>query len=585
MAERENGRRNAGKMREEEIKKAHRGRADISREQKEYLHRQERRQEMNVPEDIRKEEKARRPRVKVSHPSATQDPPMEYAQTKKKVDREIRRQRHRERRENRGSRNLGLVLFVLQVMFSGIFAGLLVWLDMLPGTYIAMIFAALLALAAITLVSQLMASGKGIPGKVFSVIVMLVVTIGGFYVYRMSDTLNRVANTNYKVDTIVVAVMEEDKAENLKDAADYVFGVQYRSDGDKVRKAVEQISEEIGKDIEVKEFESVVEQAQALHDGQVGAIIYNEGHQGILSEVFEGYNENVKVIYKHSVKTEIGSLSLHVSVDSDPFTVYISGNDVYGELENNSRSDVNIIAVVNPKSHQILLVTTPRDYYVEIPGISYGNKDKLTHAGIYGVDASMRTLEALYETKIPFYARINFTSMIEIVDILGGIDVESEYAFTTSGDSEHVFDVSKGMNHFNGKEALAFSRERQHLEDGDNQRGKNQQAVIIGMINKMLRPDMIVKANSILDSVAHNVDTNMSNNQIASLIKNQLESGAKWKVYSVAAEGVGSEDVCWSMGAGEYYVTLPDDSSVEKIKELINRVENGETIEDSVETE
>lgn len=272
MAERENGRRNAGKMREEEIKKAHRGRADISREQKEYLHRQERRQEMNVPEDIRKEEKARRPRVKVSHPSATQDPPMEYAQTKKKVDREIRRQRHRERRENRGSRNLGLVLFVLQVMFSGIFAGLLVWLDMLPGTYIAMIFAALLALAAITLVSQLMASGKGIPGKVFSVIVMLVVTIGGFYVYRMSDTLNRVANTNYKVDTIVVAVMEEDKAENLKDAADYVFGVQYRSDGDKVRKAVEQISEEIGKDIEVKEFESVVEQAQALHDGQVGAI-------------------------------------------------------------------------------------------------------------------------------------------------------------------------------------------------------------------------------------------------------------------------------------------------------------------------
>lgn len=236
MAERENGRRNAGKMREEEIKKAHKERAYINREQKEYLHRQEQKQEMNMPEDTVKKEKARKPRVKVSHPSATKNPPMEYAQTKKKMDREIRRQRHRERRENRGSRNLGLVLFVLQVMFSGIFAGLLVWLDMLPGTYIAMIFTALLALAAVTLVSQLMASGKGIPGKVFSIIVMIAVTIGGFYSYRMSDTLNKVANTNYKVDTIVVAVMEEDKAENFKDVADYVFGVQYRVDGDKIKK-------------------------------------------------------------------------------------------------------------------------------------------------------------------------------------------------------------------------------------------------------------------------------------------------------------------------------------------------------------
>lgn len=161
-----------------------------------------------------------------------------------------------------------------------------------------------------------------------------------------------------------------------------------------------------------------------------------------------------------------------LSVTDRPFNVYISGIDVYGEITKESRSDVNLIATVNPQKHKILLTTTPRDYYVTIPGISGDQKDKLTHAGIYGIDASIATLENLYGIDIPFYVRVNFTSVEEIVDVLGGVDVESELAFTTGEEAGVVMDVKEGKNHFNGKEALAFVRERKALATGDNQRGK-----------------------------------------------------------------------------------------------------------------
>ena len=243
---------------------------------------------------------------------------------------------------------------------------------------------------------------------------------------------------------------------------------------------------------------------------------------------------------------------------------------------------MNIIATVNPKTHQILLVTTPRDYYVPIPGVSGGKDDKLTHAGTYGVDVSMETLEDLYETEIPFFARINFTSLIDIVDHLGGVDVYSEYAFTTSKNSEHVMDVQQGINHFDGEEALAFSRERENVPGGDNQRGKNQQAVITAMIKKMISPQMLMKANSIIDDVSGNVETNMSQEQIQSLIKTQLNRGGSWNIYSVAAEGTGGKDICYSAASsGPLYVTYPDEESVADIQDLINRVEAGEVIEGS----
>lgn len=260
----------------------------------------------------------------------------------------------------------------------------------------------------------------------------------------------------------------------------------------------------------------------------------------------------------------------NLAVTDEPFNVYISGIDVYGDITKESRSDVNLIATVNPKTHKILLTTTPRDYYVEIPGVSEGESDKLTHAGIYGIDTSIATLENLYETEIPFYVRVNFTSVEEIVDVMGGVDVESELAFTTGEESGAIVEVKEGTNHFTGKEALAFVRERKAFASGDNQRGKNQQALLTGLIKKAMSPMILFRANGMINSVTGNAETNMSEAQIKSLIRMQLNDMKGWEIESVAATGDDStKQYCYSYSGGPLYVTVPDWSSVEEIKEKI----------------
>ena len=260
-------------------------------------------------------------------------------------------------------------------------------------------------------------------------------------------------------------------------------------------------------------------------------------------------------------------------VTEEPFNVYISGIDVYGEITQESRSDVNLIATINPKTHKILLTTTPRDYYVTIPGVSGEQKDKLTHAGIYGIDTSIATLENLYETEIPFYVRVNFTSVEEIVDVMGGVDVESELAFTTGEESGAIVEVKEGKNHFTGKEALAFVRERKALAEGDNQRGKNQQALLTGLIKKAVSPMIIFRANGMINSVIGNAETNMSEAQIKSLIRMQIGDMKGWEIESVAATGDGSgKKNCYSYSGGPLYVTVPDMSSVEEIKTKMQEV-------------
>ncbi|MFR4429864.1 MAG: LCP family protein [Blautia faecis] len=222
--------------------------------------------------------------------------------------------------------------------------------------------------------------------------------------------------------------------------------------------------------------------------------------------------------------------------------------------------------------------TDSSDYYTErllcnYPGVR-DSKDKLTHAGIYGVDKSMATLENLYGIEIPFYARVNFTSLITMVDSMGGIDVESEYAFTTNGDGGAVINVQQGTNHFNGKQALAFARERYNVPGGDNQRGKDQMAVIQAMFKKMITPEMLVKAPSLISEVSDSVETNMSMDQIQKLIQSQLNSGGTWTMKSVYGR-YGRQPVFYSMPGTALYVMQPDQTSVDNIKALMQTVKDG----------
>jgi len=489
---------------------------------------------------------------------------------------------HREsgRKKRRGEhkrekKQPGTVFLLVQAIVSAVFMIALLLLNMLPLKYLA---AAVLILVVLLILTAYMIRKHGLSGRVLSVILTLILAVGSFYIFKTYGAILNISGGSEKIDKMVVAVLTDDPAQSIQDAKDYTFGVQYSIKGEQTTDTIEQINSELGGSISTYEYGSLGEQAQALRNGYVRAIIYNEAYTDILEDVFDGYSDSIRIIYSYSISSTVATLGNVSNVTEEPFAVYISGIDVYGAIETNSRSDVNIIAVVNPNTRQILLVTTPRDYYVEIPGISGGQKDKLTHAGVYGVDISVVTLEQLYDTDIDFYARVNFTSLIEMVDALGGIDVESKIAFTTSKASGAVVDIQNGTNRLNGEEALAFCRERKNLDDGDNQRGKHQQAVLTAMIKKMMTPAILTSANGILNSVQGNAETNMGQSQIQSLVKMQLSEGGSWNIISMAAEGTGDKQYCYSYSDSALYVTLPDAASVAEISAAIDSVMNGDLL-------
>lgn len=506
---------------------------------------------------------------------------MENTKRKKKMSPAMRRKK----RVNKAFKVAGAVLVGIQILATLVFIGFMWRLGMIPAKYVGGLAGILLVFAALLLTMQMITRGKAVVSKLVSVLMSAVLIFGSVYLYRTHDAVRDISGDSLgkQVNSMLVVVRNSDPAEKVKDTKDYTYGVQHKEDADDTDQAMEKVNEEVGTEVVTAEYSSLQEQAGALLDGSVQAIVYNEGFGGILDEVYEGYSSQVKIIGQYSIESQAEETLLQgsaaeVDVKDETFSMYISGIDVYGPVSSKSRSDVNIIATVNPTTRQVLLTNTPRDYFVTIPGVSGESKDKLTHAGIYGVDKSMATLGNLYGIEIPFYTRVNFTSLITIVDSMGGVDVESEYAFTTNGDGGVAMSVQQGVNHFNGKEALAFSRERYNLPGGDNQRGKNQMAVIQAMIQKMLTPEMLMKAPSLISEVSDSVETNMSMDQIQKLIQSQLSTGGSWTIKSVAAEGTGDSQYCYSMPGTALYVMQPDQASVDTIKGLMQAVKNGEQL-------
>ena len=264
-------------------------------------------------------------------------------------------------------------------------------------------------------------------------------------------------------------------------------------------------------------------------------------------------------------------------ITKEPFVIYLSGVDTRGELTEKARSDVNILAAVNPVTKRVALINTPRDYYVDLAGTS--DKDKLTHAGLYGVETSMETLGNLYGVNVDHYIRINFAGFISIIDALGGVDVYSDQAFTSVG-SPGYYDPTtfvEGWNHLDGKAALAFARERHAFASGDIQRGINQMKVIDAMLNKIKSPALLMGFSKIMDAAADCFVTSFSQDQISALVRMQLSDFADWDIESYTVTGSSSTSTkCHSAKGQKLYVMLPDDASVSKAKEMIASVLGGE---------
>lgn len=272
-------------------------------------------------------------------------------------------------------------------------------------------------------------------------------------------------------------------------------------------------------------------------------------------------------------------------ITKEPFVIYLSGVDTRGELTENARSDVNILAAVNPVTKRVALVNTPRDYYVDLAGTS--SKDKLTHAGLYGVETSMETLGNLYGVNVDHYIRINFAGFISIIDALGGVDVYSDQAFTSVG-SPGYYDPTtfvEGWNHLDGKSALAFARERHAFASGDIQRGINQMKVIDAMLNKIKSPALLMGFSKIMDAASDCFVTSFSQDQISALVRMQLSDFAEWDIESYTVTGTSSSSTkCYSAKGQKLYVMKPDDSSVSKAREMIASVMGGEgTVADTTQ--
>lgn len=443
-------------------------------------------------------------------------------------------------------------------------------IQVVPGTYLALGAA---VVAVIDLILVLVARNKvsTIVTSVISVLLTVAMLAGYVVVHKLDSTLNNIS-TGEKYETIQVSVLvlKDDTAQSLSDLAGTTVGSLKDDDG--VSDVQEKINEAVSTAVTYTDYMDQASLADALLNQSARAIIMNQAYIDILDELegYEGFADKVRALYTLEVKIPIkDDTSTTDNTKDGTFLVYVSGIDTYGSVNVKSRSDVNILAAVNTKTGKVQLINTPRDYFVAFPEKNNA-KDKLTHAGIYGIDCSISTLEQLYGQKIDYYVRMNFSGFEGIIDAMGGIDVDSDYAFSVDG-----YSYVKGTNHLNGAQALRFARERHSFSEGDVQRGKNQMAVITAVIKKAASADTLKNFNSIMNQLSGTFQTNMPTETMYSLVSKQLSSGTSWNVESYTVTGTGSMSTeTYSMPGRNLYVMIPDQTTVDQAKTLMNNVLN-----------
>lgn len=400
------------------------------------------------------------------------------------------------------------------------------------------------------------------------VIFSLVSLIGIFGFKQMIDITNRMNQTAAfsEVEMSIVVPKESD----IKDVSQ-LTSVQAPTKVDKnnIEILMSALKKDKKVDVKVDDVASYQEAYDNLKSGKSKAMVLSGSYASLLESVDSNYASNLKTIYTYRIKKKNNNSAKQV--DSKVFNIYISGIDTYGSISTVSRSDVNIIMTVNMNTHKILLTTTPRDAYVKIPGGGANQYDKLTHAGIYGVETSEQTLEDLYGTKIDYYARINFTSFLKLIDQLGGVTVHNDQAFTSL---HGKFDFPVGDIQMNSEQALGFVRERYSLDGGDNDRGKNQEKVISAIVNKLASLKSVSNFTSIVNNLQDSVQTNISLDTINALANTQLDSGSKFTVTSQAVTGTGSTGqlTSYAMPNSSLYMMKLDNSSVARASQAIKNL-------------
>lgn len=478
---------------------------------------------------------------------------------------------------------LSIILVAVQFLLSAFFIAGIWKLGILPSRFfiIAVIFVTI-SLLVVLLSQKVENKGIRITGLSFAVLLSVCMFFGVLYSNKATRMINNITSAPLSnVHSIAVAVSIDDPAESINDAASYIFGVQNQLGSQQMDAAVAEINKTVGTSVQLSNYNNLSEQVVGLQSGEVEAIIYNEAYEPNIVEEFRDYRDSVKIIYQYayeedslSIQTLSNKKSTAAAQTDAAYCVFLSAVDTQGDIATTGPSDSNTLVVINPATQQILLISIPRDYYVDLPEIGENAKDKLSNTGIYGVDVSMTALSNLYDIEIDQYMRLNITSFINIIDLLGGVDIYSDLAFTTSRDLA----VVKGLNKFNGIEALNYAREEwYHFTDDVNLRGSNQQAVIKAMIQKLTSSAVLTNADELMTKLGNSIDSSFSKNRLQQLISTQLDTGKEWDITSLTATGQSDSQNCYSYPGASLRVTMPDTDSVHDLKEIIQNVLDGKT--------
>ena len=464
-----------------------------------------------------------------------------------------------------------LLVMLLLFLAEAVFLLLVTTLDILPGKYAAILLAALLLMTLLCM--KLMGCRKPVTvqrksGTALSLIMIVIMGLGCFYLYNTYDTLSKISTEKKQTEDFHVVALKESSCESSADInGKSVFVLQAESKTYKEAKGKLMSEADVAYET-VPDYialgHTLIDEKGERHDE---LIFLSETNYRMLGEDMDGFEEGTRILHTISVEIESSDIAKRVDVTKDPFNIYISGIDTYGSISNVARSDVNMIMTVNPEARTILLTSIPRDMY--LPLHSYGAMDKLTHTGIYGIEETTTTVEDWLAIDINYFIRVNFSTLVDVVDAIGGVEVESDYAFT----SKDGYSYSEGTNSLNGEEALSFARERKAFSDGDNQRVKNQQHVLSAIIEKITGSTALLTSyTELLNAVEDEMQTNMSSSDISRLVKLQMGDMRGWSIESVSAKGQGASKPCYSMGAVNLSVVIPDEGSVAEVQQKMNKV-------------
>ena len=417
---------------------------------------------------------------------------------------------------------------------------------------------------------------------ILAILVFIAVGVVLRYTTAFNGFLDKITDWGPETKEYSVIAMNDNEISTLTGLKNK--GVGFLKTDKDVAKAEQRLNSIV--EIDVGYYDDLDTMVEILESGITDGIVLETNRLGVLEEEAENFMEDKKVIGTFEIELDDEEVAIsEKEVTTEPFIIYISGSDSRTGIKTTARSDVNIVAVVNPKQGKILLVSIPRDTYVQLHNTT-GLKDKLTHAGIYGIIVSKATIEDFLEIKIDHTLKVGFEAVVKVVDELDGIDIESEQAMTLKASTEggtKVCDYIVGKQHVDGDCALRFARERKSYQTGDRHRGENQQQVITSIISKLSSSkDYLLKAPAILDAAADLFETTLERDDIIAFIRLQLTNSINWKVESIAIDGAGTMDPTYSMGANRpLYVMLPSEDSVLKAKEKINEyLENEEQVVD-----